>query len=62
MTWQDAYEVARDDADFIDQPVPLALWDRVALVGLECGVLTSAAELLEAHSHIGRTVVSLQLR
>ena len=54
-------EVARDDADFNDQPVPPALWNRVAVVGLACGVLKSAAELLETHSHIERTVVSLQL-
>ena len=54
-------EVARDDADFNDQPVPLALWDRVALVGPACGVFKTAAELLDAHSHIGRTVVSRQL-
>ena len=54
-------EVARDDAVFNYQPVPPALWDRVAWVGLACGVLKSAAELLEAHSNIKRTVVSLQL-
>lgn len=33
-------EVARGEAYFNYQPVPLALWDRVALVGLKCGVLS----------------------
>jgi hypothetical protein len=50
--------LARDEAEFNFQPEPLALWDRVALVGPACGVFKTASELLESHSHIKRTVVS----
>jgi hypothetical protein len=56
-----ADELNRDDADFNDQPTPIALWDRVSLVGSVCGVFKTPAQLLESHSQTGRTVVSHEL-
>lgn len=52
-----ADELNRNDADFNDQPAPLALWDRVSLVGSVCGVFKTPAQLSESHSQIMRTVL-----